>query len=173
MKSYWYENKKKENKLVARIRKMLDLQLFTVCFSVKFSGGLSIFLFWLALLASGHVPNYENEMKRVIHLQYSKNLHVVPYSSSICRPAWLLLIYAGAVMRPSHTYLCVVELRLHVQWLQNLIEKRLQTESWSFLTLDIHLSEKKMETVPVFLIMLPRLKCLHKLSAGDHKAPNP
>lgn len=42
-----------------------------------------------------------------------------------------------------HTYLCVVELRLHVQWLQNLIEKRLQTEHCSFLTLNIHLAEKK------------------------------
>ena len=56
-------------------------------------------------------------------------------SQSVCMT---LLFYAGASFWEQLTYLCIVELCLHIQRLQNLIENRLQTESWSFLTLYVH-----------------------------------
>jgi len=43
----------------------------------------------------------------------------------------------------SGTYLCIVELCLHVQRLQNLIENRLKTECWGFLTVLLHSAKKK------------------------------
>lgn len=48
-----------------------------------------------------------------------------------------------------HTHLCIVELCLHIQWLQNLIENGLQTECCSFLTLCIHFIQKNNSLIKI------------------------
>lgn len=56
----------------------------------------------------------------------------------------LLYHAAAAAIKKSLTYLCIVELCLHIQRLQHLIENRLQAERWRFLTLYLHLAELKI-----------------------------
>lgn len=143
MKSYWYENKKKENKLVAPIRKMLDLQLFQYVFLLR---PLEVSAFSYSDWPYWHLDmSLIMKMKWSVLYIYSSVRTCMSYHTVLLfaeRPDFLL-IYAGAGVREWHSYLCIVELRLHVQWLQNLIKKGLQTERCSFLTLNIHLAEKK------------------------------
>lgn len=97
------------------------------------------------------------------------------------------LYYAAAGILEWLTYLCIVELCLHIQWLQNLIENRLQTERCRFLTLHLHSAEKKISKQKCEVDLrdntgLPEnyakgtgigLQLVHKLRAEDRKTPDP
>ncbi len=137
----------------------------------------------MPLLASGNVPNYEMkyDMERVIYATVwtcmSDNTVVWNTSAQSLYVDCGTWYYAAGGILKRLTYLCIVELCLHVQRLQNLIENRLQTERCSFLTLHLHSGEK---VFPCKKCEMGRgeiwgigLQLVHKLRAEDRKTPDP
>lgn len=97
------------------------------------------------------------------------------------------LYYAAGGILERLTYLCIVELCLHIQRLQNLIENRLQTERCSFLTMHLHSAEKNISMQKCEVDLRDNtgltenvargkgieLQLVRKLRAEDRKTPDP